>query len=74
MNGNGKGGNEVRRYDVYLNGVHVVGSDALRSIAPSGHVKANVKIASRNTLRVVLVGDPTSTVFVVISYDPRQPM
>jgi hypothetical protein len=70
-NGNGKGGNEVRRYDVYLNGVHVVGGEA--DGAASHYANANVKIRSHNSLRVVLFGPATSTVFVEISYDPRQP-
>ena len=65
-NGDGRGTDEVRSYEVFLNGEKVV---------PAGHspnAEAPVKLLRRNTLKVILIGGPHSKVFVLIAYDPRQ--
>jgi len=65
-NGDGKGTDEVRSYEVFLNGERVVPSDHSRS------AQAAVKLLATNTLKVVLSGAPHSRVFVLLAYDPRR--
>ena len=66
-NGDGRGTDEVRSYEVFLNGDRVVPADH------SPNIRATVKVLRSNTLKVILIGGPHSNVFVLISYDPRQP-
>jgi hypothetical protein len=64
-NGNGSGNDEVRNYEVSLNGTSVI---------PAGHsrsARASVKILKSNTLKVTLTGEPNSKVFILIAYDPQ---
>ena len=65
-NGDGQGSDEVRSYEVFLNGERVVPTDHSRS------AQAAVKLRSSNTVKVVLGGAPHSKVFVLIAYDPRR--
>gem|GEM_PF-5031588 len=65
-NGDGQGTDEVRSYEIFLNGDRVVPSDHSRS------AQAVVKLLATNTLKVVLSGDPGSKVFVLLAYDPRR--
>ncbi len=65
-NGDGQGTDEVRSYEVFLNGERVVPTDNSRS------AQATVKLRATNTLKVVLSGTPRSKVFVQVAYDPRQ--
>jgi len=65
-NGDGRGTDEVRSYEVFLNGEKVVPADH------SPNAQAPVKVLRRNTLKVILDGSPHSKVFVLIAYDPRQ--
>lgn len=65
-NGDGQGTDEVRSYEVFLNGEHVVSTDHSRS------AQATVKLRATNTLKVVLSGAPHSKVFVLLAYDPRR--
>lgn len=65
-NGDGRGTDEVRSYEVFLNGVKVVPVDQ----SPSA--RAPVKVLRSNRLKVILIGEPHSKVFVLIAYDPRQ--
>ncbi len=67
-NGDGRGTDEVRSYEVFLNGerVRVVPTDHSRS------AQAAVKLRATNTLKVVLSGAPHSKVFVLLTYDPRR--
>jgi hypothetical protein len=65
-NGDGRGTDETLGYEIFMNGKRVV---------PAGHsrnAEAPVKVLRSNTLKVVLTGDPSSKVFVLIAYDPRQ--
>src|ERR1700722_5467921 len=65
-NGNGAGKDEVGSFEGSLNG---------KSVIPNGHssnARAPVDIQTNNTIKVILVGEPTSKVFVLIAYDPRQ--
>jgi len=64
-NGDGQGTDEVRSYEVFLNGERVVPTDHSRS------AQAAVKLRATNTLKVVLSGAPHSKVFVLFAYDPR---
>jgi hypothetical protein len=66
-NGNGLGKDEARSYEVFLNGKRVVPADHSRN------AQAAVKVLRSNTLKVILTGEPSSKVFVLIAYDPRQP-
>jgi hypothetical protein len=50
-----------------MNGKNVIPADHSRS------AQAPVKVLRSNTLKVVLSGGPSSKVFVLIAYDPRQP-
>lgn len=65
-NGDGQGTDEVRGYEVFLNGERVIPSDHSRS------AQAAVKVRPTNKLKVVLSGPPHSKIFVLIAYDPRQ--
>jgi len=67
-NGDGRGTDEVRGYEVFLNGERV-------RVAPADHsrsAQAAVKLRATNTLKVVLSGAPHSKVFVLLTYDPRR--
>lgn len=64
--GDGRGTDEAASYEVFLNGTRVV---------PVGHsrsAQASVKVLPSNTLKVILTGEPSSKVFVLIAYDPRK--
>jgi hypothetical protein len=65
-NGDGQGTDEVRSYEVFLNGERVVRTDHSLS------VQAAVKLRATNMLKVVLSGAPHSKVFVLFAYDPRR--
>lgn len=65
-NGDGQGTDEVRKYEVFLNGERVVPADHSRS------AQATVKLRPENTLKIFLSGAPHSKVFVLLTYDPRQ--
>ena len=65
-NGDGQGADEVRSYEVFLNGERVVPADHSRN------AQAAVKLRATNTLKVVLSGVPHSKVFVLLAYDPRR--
>jgi hypothetical protein len=58
-NGTGHGTDEVKSYEIFLNGKRVL-------------PQAQVEIRRQNTLKVVLVGEPSSKVFIRFAYDPRQ--
>ena len=66
-NGDGRGTDEVRNYEVLLNGERVIPADHSRN------AQASIKLLHSNTLKVTLTGGPHSKVFVLIAYDPRQP-
>jgi len=66
-NGNGLGKDEVRSFKVFLNGQNVVPSDH------SPNAQATVAVQTSNRIRVILTGEPSSKVLVLIAYDPRQP-
>jgi hypothetical protein len=63
-NGDGQGTDEVRSYEVFLNGERVVPADHSRS------AQADVKLRATNTLKVVLSGTPHSKVFILFAYEP----
>jgi hypothetical protein len=65
-NGDGQGKEEVRSYEVFLNGESVLSSSHARNAS------ANVVVQMSNTIKVVLTGERTTKVFVLIAYDPRQ--
>ncbi len=65
-NGDSRGTDEARSYEVFLNGKRVVPMDHSRN-APTP-----VKVGRSNTLKIVLTGEPFSKVFVLIAYDPRK--
>jgi len=65
-NGDGRGTDETGSYEVFLNGTRVVPVDHSRN------AKASVKVLPSNTLKVILTGEPSSKVFVLIDYDPRE--
>ena len=65
-NGDGRGTDEARSYEVFLNGKRVFPADHVRN------AQAPVKVLRSNTLKVILTGEPLSKVFVLIAYDPRQ--
>ena len=65
-NGDGQGTDEVRSYEVFVNGKRLV---------PTGHsrsAQAAVTLQANNTLKVVLSGALHSKVFVLFAYDPRR--
>jgi hypothetical protein len=64
--GDGRGTDEVRSYEVFLNGQRVLPTGQARN------AQAAVKILQDNTLKVVLIGEPHSKVFILIAYDPRE--
>jgi hypothetical protein len=65
-NGDGRGTDEVRSYEVFLNGERVVPKENSRT------AQAVVKVQPSNTLKVVLNGGSHSKIFVLLAYDPRQ--
>ena len=65
-NGDGRGTDEARSYEVFLNGKGVVPMDHSRN------AQTPVKVGRSNTLKIVLTGEPFSKVFVLIAYDPRK--
>jgi hypothetical protein len=65
-NGDGRGTDEVRTYELFLNGERVVPTDHSRT------AQAAVKLRPSNTLKVTLNGDPHSKIFVLLAYEPRQ--
>jgi hypothetical protein len=58
-NGTGHGTDEVKSYEIFLNGKRVL-------------PQAQVEIRRQNTLKVVLVGEPSSKVLILFAYAPRQ--
>jgi hypothetical protein len=64
-NGNGLGKDEVHSFEVFLNGKSVITAD-------SQNAQATVAVQTSNTIKVILTGEPSSKVFVLIAYDPRQ--
>jgi len=65
-NGDGRGTDEARSYEVFLNGKRVLPVDHSRN------AQAPVKVLRSNTLKVILTGEPSSKLFVLIAYDPRK--
>ena len=65
-NGDGRGTDEVRSYEVFLNGERVVPTENSRT------AQAVVKVQPSNTLKVVLNGGSHSKIFVLLAYGPRQ--
>jgi hypothetical protein len=65
-NGDGRGTDEVRSYEVFLNAQRVLLHGQARN------AQAAVKILQDNTLKVVLIGEPHSKVFILIAYNPRE--
>jgi hypothetical protein len=65
-NGDGQGADEVRSYEVFLNGDRVIATDHSRN------AHAAVKLRPINRLKIVLSGAPHSKVFVLLAYDPRR--
>jgi hypothetical protein len=65
-NGNGLGKDEVRSFEVFLNGKSVVPSDR------SPNAQATVAVQMSNRIKVILTGEPSAKVLVLIAYDPRQ--
>ena len=65
-NGNGLGKDEVRSFEVFLNGKSVVPSDHSRN------ARATVAVQTSNRIKVILTGEPSSKVLILIAYDPRQ--
>jgi hypothetical protein len=65
-NGNGRGKDEVRSFEVFLNGKRVVTSDH------NPNAQAATAVQTSNRIKLILTGEPTSKVFVLIAYDPRQ--
>jgi hypothetical protein len=66
VNGDGKGNDKVLSYQVSLNGERVVRTTGEK------YSQIAIKVAESNTLKVILVGQPTSSIFVTFNYDPRQ--
>jgi hypothetical protein len=64
-NGNGLGKDEVRTFEVFLNGKSAVPADHCQN------AQAKVEVRSSNTIKVILT-EPMSKVFVLIAYDPHQ--
>jgi len=63
-NGDGRGMDEVRSYEVFLNGQRVLSTDHSRN------AQGAVKLQATNTLKAVLSGAPHSKVFILLAYDP----
>jgi hypothetical protein len=66
-NGDGRGTDEVRSYEVILNGKRVLSAGHARN------AQATVKLVRSNTLKVVFSGEPDSKIFVLVAYAPRPP-
>lgn len=64
-NGNGLGKETVSSFEVLLNGKSVISSGRTQ-------LAATVPMQISNTIQVVLTGEPSSKLFVLIAYDPRQ--
>jgi hypothetical protein len=64
-NGNGLGKDEVRSFEMFLNGKSIISANH------SPNAQATVAVQTNNTIKVVLTGEPSSKVFVLIAYDPR---
>ncbi len=65
-NGDGRGGDEVSSYQVFLNGERVL------PLSRARNAEATVKVHKNNTLKVILAGGPDSKVFILVAYDPRE--
>jgi hypothetical protein len=65
-NGNGQSKDGVGSFEVFLNGKSVVSSDH------SPNAQATVAVQTNNNIKLILTGEPSSKLFVLISYDPRQ--
>jgi len=65
-NGDGQGKDEVRSFEVFLNGKSVIPSDR------SPIASATVAVQTTNRIKVILTGEPSSKVLVLIAHDPRQ--
>jgi hypothetical protein len=65
-NGDGLGKDEVRSFEVFLNGKSVASSD------PSPNAQTTVAVQTSNRINMILTGEPSSKVLVLIAYDPRQ--
>jgi hypothetical protein len=63
-NGNGQGKDEVRSFEVFLNGKSVVSSDH------SPNAQSAVAVQTNNKIKLILTGEPSSKLFVLIAYDP----
>ncbi len=64
-NGDGRGVGEVQTYEVILNG---------RRVVPASHDwyrSAPITLRSKNTIKVILTGEPQTELWIFISYDPR---
>ena len=57
---------KICSFEVFLNGKSVVSSDH----SPSA--QATVAVQMSNNIKVILTGEPSSKVLVLIAYDPRQ--
>lgn len=66
MNGGGNKQRAVHSYEVYLNGDRVIPT------ATSEYSHATVKASTLNSVKVVLVGEPTASIMLVLSYDPQR--
>lgn len=64
-NGDGRGTDEARSYEVFLNGERVI------PVHHSGNAQVRVKVLSNNTLKVVLTGESFRKVFVEILCDAQ---
>jgi hypothetical protein len=64
--GNGLGKDEVRSFEVFLNGKSIVTS------GNSPNAQVTVAVQMSNRIKVILTGEPSSKVLVLIAYDPRQ--
>src|ERR1700728_912520 len=65
-NGNGQGKDEVHSFEVFLNGKSVLSSNH------SSNARATVAVQTSNKIKVILTGERSSKVLVLIAYDPRQ--
>jgi len=64
--GDGRGADEVRSYEVFLNAEKIISAGNARD------AQAPIKVLPTNTLKVVLTGQPPAKVFILIAYDPRK--
>lgn len=62
-NGDGRGTDEARSYEVFLNGDKVIPAHE------SGNAEAHVRVLSRNALKLVLTGESFRKVFIEILCD-----